>query len=97
MTRNVINVSPEITIVNAASMMLRQHISGIPVIDHGGALVGIISEGDFLRRAEIGTQRKRGRWLKFLLGPGGGAADFVRAHGVKVGEIMTSNPLSVTE
>ncbi|CAN5308203.1 CBS domain-containing protein [soil metagenome] len=97
MTRHVITVTPETTVGDAANLMLRQHISGMPVIDRSGALVGIISEGDFLRRAEIGTQRKRGRWLKFLLGPGATAADFVRAKGVKVGEIMTPNPLTVTE
>ena len=61
MTCNVITVSPETTIVDAASMMLRQHMSSKPVIDKSGAWGGIISEGDFLRRAEIGAPRKRGR------------------------------------
>ncbi len=97
MTRNVITVTPETTIVDAANMMLHHHISGMPVVDGRGALVGIISEGDFIRRAEIGTQRKRGRWLQFLLGPGAEASDFVRATGRKVGEIMTQSPLTVTE
>ena len=46
------------------------HVSGLPVVDDAGKLIGIISEGDFIRRAEIGTQRKRGRWLRLLLGPG---------------------------
>jgi CBS domain-containing protein len=97
MTRHVITVTPETTIVDAANLMLHNHISGMPVIDKSGALVGIISEGDFLRRTEIGTQRKRGRWLKLLLGPGAAATDFVHARGVKVGEIMTQNPLTVAE
>ena len=97
MTRNVITVTPETTVVDAANMMLNHHISGMPVVDEHGALAGIISEGDFIRRSEIGTQRKRGRWLKFLLGPGISASDFVRAKGRKVGEVMTPNPLTVTE
>ncbi|WP_295850777.1 CBS domain-containing protein [Tardiphaga sp.] len=97
MTRNVITVTPETTIIEAANMMLHHHISGMPVMDHQGVLVGIISEGDFVRRVEIGTQRKRGRWLRFLLGPGAAAADYVRAQGRKIGEIMTPNPLTVTE
>jgi CBS domain-containing protein len=97
MTRNVITVTPETPILEAANMMLQNHISGMPVVDHGGALVGIVSEGDFIRRAEIGTQRKRGRWLKLLLGPGAAASDFVRAQARKVGEIMTHDPLTVSE
>jgi CBS domain-containing protein len=77
--------------------MLQHHISGFPVVDEAGKLVGIISEGDFIRRAEIGTERKRGRWLKILVGPGRAATDFVHEQGRKVGEIMTPEPLTTTE
>jgi CBS domain-containing protein len=97
MTRNVISVKPDTFIVQAANTMLQQHISGLPVISETGRLVGIISEGDFIRRAEIGTTRKRGRWLKLLLGPGRAATDYVREQGRKVGEIMTPDPITVTE
>ena len=97
MTRQVVTVGPDTTIVEAAGTMLQNHISGLPVVDASGKLVGIVSEGDFIRRAEIGTQRKHGRWLKFLLGPGSAAGDFVREQGRKVGEIMTQKPFTVTE
>ena len=97
MTRPVISVTPETPIVEAANTMLQRHVSGLPVVDGAGKLVGIISEGDFIRRSEIGTQRKRGRWLKLILGPGKEATDFVHEHGGKVGEIMTPEPLTVTE
>jgi CBS domain-containing protein len=97
MTRPVITVTPETLIVEAANTMLQRHVSGLPVVDAAGKLVGIISEGDFIRRSEIGTQRKRGRFLKFILGPGGQATDFVHEHGGKVGEIMTPKPLTITE
>jgi CBS domain-containing protein len=97
MTRQVITVRPDTTIVEAAGIMLQNHVSGLPVVDASGKLVGIVSEGDFLRRAEIGTQRKRGRWLKFLLGPGSAAIDFVHEQGRKVGEVMTPEPFTVTE
>ena len=97
MTRPVITVSPETTIVEAADIMLRRHISGLPVVDAAGKLVGIVSEGDFIRRSEIGTQRKRGRFLKFILGPGQAAADFVHEHGCKIAEIMTAEPVTITE
>src|ERR1700719_4281869 len=92
MTRHVITVATGAPIVEAANSMLQNHISGLPVVDDAEKLVGIVSQGDFIRRAEIGTQRKRGRWLKLLLGPGRAASDFVHERGRKGGEIMTSEP-----
>jgi CBS domain-containing protein len=97
MSRNVISVKPGTSITDAANIMLHQHISGLPVVSETGKLVGIISEGDFIRRTEIGTERKGGRWLKFLVGPGRAATDYVHEQGRKVGEIMTPDPLTVTE
>ena len=90
MTRSVITIAPDATILEAAKTMLQHHVSGLPVVDAAGKLVGIVSEGDFIRRSEIGTQRKRGRWLKFLLGAGAAATDYVREHGRKVSEVMTA-------
>jgi len=97
MTRSVVTVSPETTIVDAANLMLQRHVSGLPVVDTSGKLVGIVSEGDFIRRSEIGTGRKRGRWLRFILGPGKSASDFVQEHGRKVFEVMTRSPLTIAE
>ena len=97
MTRPVITVTPQTAIVEAANTMLQKHVSGLPVADATGKLVGIVSEGDFIRRSEIGTQRRRGRFLKFILGPGQAATDFVHEHGRKVAEIMTPQPLTITE
>jgi len=97
MTRPVIAVTPETSIVEAANIMLQKHVSGLPVVDATGQLVGIVSEGDFIRRSEIGTQRKRGRWLRFILGPGKSASDFVHEHGRKISEVMTKSPLPITE
>ena len=97
MTRPVISVTPDTKVADAANTMLGKHISGLPVIDATGKLVGIVSEGDFIRRSEIGTQRKRGRFLNFILGPGKAAADFVHEHGSRVDEIMTTQPLTITE
>jgi CBS domain-containing protein len=97
MTRSVTAISPDATILEAANTMLRQHVSGLPVVNAGGQLVGVVSEGDFIRRSEIGTQRKRGRWLKFLLGAGAAATDYVHEHGRKVSEVMTGDPITVAE
>ncbi len=97
MTQHVITIGADAPIAVAVDTMLRHHVGGLPVVDAGGDLIGIVSEGDFIRRAEIGTQRKRGRWLSFLVGADRIAADFVRSHGRKVGEIMTPDPLTMSE
>jgi CBS domain-containing protein len=97
MTRDVITATPDTSIVDAATMMLQHHVSGLPVVDADKKLVGIVSEGDFLRRAEIGTGRKRSRWLQFFAGPGRAGADFVHEQGRKVGEVMSRNPITVSE
>jgi CBS domain-containing protein len=95
MTRNVVTVSPETPVIEAARTMLQHHVGGLPVVDASGKLVGMVTDGDFVRRAELGTELPRGRWLGRLFGRH--ATDFVRAHGRKVGDIMTLNPVTVAE
>ena len=97
MTINVITVSPETSLVAVAETMLNHHLSGLPVLDRTGALVGIVSESDFMHRAEIGTQRKRSRWLQFVVGPGREADEFVRERGRKAEDIMTRDVRTVDE
>ena len=97
MTRQVITVTADAAIVDAAHKMLQHHISGLPVVNEAGNLIGIVSEGDFMRRKEIGTQKKRGRWLEIFVGPGKTATDFVHEQGRKVENIMTPDPCTVTE
>ena len=97
MTRRVVSIGPDATIFEAARLMLQNRISGLPVVDPAGKLIGMVTEGDFLRRAETGTERHRPRWLEFVLGPGRAAADFTHSHGRKVDEVMSDTPLSVSE
>ncbi|MBR0794996.1 CBS domain-containing protein [Bradyrhizobium jicamae] len=97
MSRNVITVKADTSILEAATMMVDHHISGLPVVDACGKLVGIVSESDFLRRSEIGTQRHRPRWLQFLVGPGRAADEFVHERGRRVGAVMSIDPVTVTE
>ena len=97
MTRPVISIEPGTSVQQAAQLMLQRRISGLPVIDKTGHLVGIVTEADFLRRAETGTQRRRARWLEFLMGPGRAADEYVHTHGRKVEEVMTPDPETVAE
>jgi CBS domain-containing protein len=77
-------------IVEAGRLMLQYRISGLPVTDDG-TVVGIVTEGDLLRRAETGTQRRRSPWLSRLVGPAHLAGDYVDAHARKIGEVMTTD------
>ena len=97
MTRDVISIDPGATVLQAARLMLQHHISGLPVVDKDGKLVGVLSEGDFLRRRETRTEHKRSRWLEFLMGPGRIAAEYSHSHGSKVAEVMTTEVQTVDE
>src|SRR5262249_32329231 len=89
MTPDVVSVPADASVVMAAQLMLQKQISGVPVIDDRGNLVGIVTEGDFLRRAETGTGRQRPRWIEFFIGSGRLADEDVRVSGRKVRDIMT--------
>jgi CBS domain-containing protein len=94
MTSRPIAVTPEMTVAEAARRMLEHRISGLPVVDDAGALIGIVTEGDLLRRAETGTEKHRPRWLELLLPSGRLAADYIEAHARRVSEVMTTDVIS---
>lgn len=96
MTRNAISVQPRTTVIDAARIMLANHVSGLPVLDEAGMLVGVVTEGDLLRRAEIGTEGEQAGWLKALLQPGAVAADYVATHSRHVSGVMTHTPIFTT-
>jgi len=96
MTWGAITVGPDESVAHAVQLMLQNKVSGLPVVDDKGRLVGIVTEGDFLRRGELGTQRQRPRWLEFLLGPGRLAAEYVQASGQKVAQVMTPEVKTIT-
>jgi CBS domain-containing protein len=97
MTTGVITVAPDTPVIQAVQLMLQHKISGLPVVDAQGSLVGIVSEGDLLRRVETGTQRRRPRWLEFLIGPGRLADEYVQASGRRVSEVMTGDVRTASE
>jgi CBS domain-containing protein len=96
MTSFVVTVRPDATIEYAAQLMLQYRISGLPVTDSDGTVLGIVTESDLLRRAEAGTEKRHPRWVSFLIGPGRLAQEYVHSHGRKVGEVMTERVFSVT-
>ena len=97
MTLPVFSIGPNATVLQAVQLMLRHKISGLPVEDADGNLLGIVTEGDFLRRAETATERRRPNWLNFLVGPGRLADEYVHTHTRKIADVMTPEPYTVTE
>ncbi len=95
MNAPAITVGPETSVVDAAKIMLDRRVSGLPVVDVDGNLVGIVSEGDFLRRGELQTERKRSWLLEFLTSPGKLADEYVHSHGRSVEEVMTSEVVTI--
>ncbi|HLY47058.1 MAG TPA: CBS domain-containing protein [Stellaceae bacterium] len=100
MTTDVITVAPDMTVQALATLLAERGISGAPVVDAGGRLVGVISEGDLLHRAEIGTARRhrvrrRSWWLDHFASDL--ARDYVKSHGRTVNDIMTRAVVTVTE
>jgi CBS domain-containing protein len=95
MHNDVLSVNLDTSVVEAARTMLRHKISGLPVIDWSRRLVGILTEGDLLRRSEIGTERHRSNWLELLLGPGRVAEEYTAEHARKVSEVMSDQVVAV--
>ena len=96
-TTNLVTVGPEATVADVAKLLLDRHISGVPVVDADQRILGILSEGDLLRRVENDTAARHSWWLAKLLSGRDKAADYVKAHGRKVSEIMTRNVLTIGE
>ena len=94
MTTPVVAITASASVAEAADLMLTRNIRCLPVVGDDGSLAGIISEGDFLRRGELGTRRARPRWLEFLVGPGKLADEYVRSSGRRVAEVMTASVVS---
>ena len=97
MTYGAIGVPESESLAGAVETMLRSRVSALLVFDADKALSGILSEGDLLRRSELGSERKRPHWLELLIGSGRLAEAYAHEHGRKVGEVMTPNVETIAE
>jgi CBS domain-containing protein len=93
MTRDLVSLMPGHSVRHAAQIMIEHRVSGVPVVEND-KVVGMLTEGDLLRRVEHGTD---GRSLHFLLSPAGAARDFVRTHSWRVADVMSSPVVTVVE
>lgn len=97
MSMNVISVSPETDIHEVAKTLLDNHVSAVPVVDDQGKLLGIVSEGDLIRRRESGTERQSSWWLRLFENPNELAQEYVKEHGRTAEDVMTRKVFTVTE
>ncbi|MBM6581718.1 CBS domain-containing protein [Microvirga sp. BT689] len=97
MTRDVISVSTATPVSEIASILAGKRISSVPVVGIDGRLVGIVSETDLIRRAEIGTERRRSWWHKVFPDAQATASDYVRTHGRKAQHVLTSRIVTAAE
>jgi CBS domain-containing protein len=101
MTTNVVTTGPDTSVQAVATLLSERGISGVPVVDSDGRMIGIISEGDLLHRAETGTERRterrRVRWLDSIASDQDLARDYVKSHGRTARDIMTREVISVAD
>jgi len=97
MSTSVVTTTPEMTVEGVAQLMINHRISGVPVVAGDGQLVGIVTEGDLLRRAETGTERRRSRWSEWLSSGPRLAAEYIKSHARRVDDIMTREVVKVGE
>jgi CBS domain-containing protein len=96
MTPNVVSVGMDAPVPDIATLMLERRISAVAVVDGEGRAVGVVSEGDLIRRPELETDKPRSRWLHFLLSYDDEARDFVKTHGLSAQDVMSRPALGVT-
>ncbi|SDG43895.1 CBS domain-containing protein [Paraburkholderia phenazinium] len=97
MTTTVVSVKPEMTVREAAKVLVDHGISGAPVLDADGHLVGILSEGDLIHRTELETAERRRSWWLDHLSASRDAVDYVKSHALTVADAMTQEVISVNE
>src|ERR1700758_4648083 len=97
MTSKVIAINQNTTVPEAAKLLAEHGISAVPVIDKHERVIGMVSEGDLLHRAETGTEHRRSWWLEMMSSTNKLAGEYIKSHSGKVKDVMTHDVLSVTE
>jgi CBS domain-containing protein len=97
MTSQVVTATPQMTVQDVAKLMINNRISSIPIVDADRQVVGIVTEGDLLRRAETGTERPRSPWSEWFSPHSRLAAEYIKSHARRVVDVMSADVVSVTE
>lgn len=95
MTRTVVSVRAWTPLKEVAQLLIDRRISGLPVVDDDGALLGVVSEGDFLMK-EQGAQAIRHRPLARIFGESRASrSNLAKIGALTAGEAMTSPALTI--
>lgn len=94
MVSPVVTIGKSATVRDVAKLLLEKRISAVPVVDDAGKVIGIVTEGDLIHRAESGTERHDSWWVRFLTDDATIAADYVKSHAMKVEDVMTPDVIT---
>ena len=97
MTSKVITVDENASVTTVAELLAERGISAVPVVDSENRVIGMVSEGDLLHRAETGTERRQSWWLEMMASTNQLTGDYIKSHSGNVKDVMTRDVLSVTE
>lgn len=97
MTTSVVSVGPGTRVEKIARLLLQHHISAVPVVDDHGRVIGMVSEGDLMRRNESGTQGRIAWWLDLLAGPEERARMYLKSRGLTARDVMTRKVITAGE
>ncbi len=97
MTSTVVSVTSNVAVMEVARLMLDRGVSAVPVVDADGKLIGMVSEGDLMRRKETGTERHHPWWLRAFTDTEDLAKEYIKSHAMKAKDVMTTNVVSVSE
>lgn len=92
----VVTATPDHTVQEAAALMVEHGVSGLPVVDKSGQLVGMVSESDLMRHVEAGTDHHRSWWLRALMGRESLAREYVKENARRVADVMTKTVITAT-
>ena len=96
MTTNVVSVEPDMEIREIAGLLLEHRISAVPVVNDDMRIVGLVSEGDLVRRFETGTDNRHSWWLADAFSTRDKTADYIKSHGRKASDVMTETVITVS-
>ncbi|QIE47724.1 CBS domain-containing protein (plasmid) [Pseudohalocynthiibacter aestuariivivens] len=95
MTRNVITATADATVEEVTALMMANHVSAVPIIDEDGIILGLVSEGDLMRRVEGATRAQKSWWLSLLYGSDATAGDFIAIRSRRVKDVMTRSVIVI--
>jgi len=98
MNVNVVTVAPDSDIKEIAKLLAERHVSAVPVVDQERYILGIVSEGDLIRRADRSTFKgPKSWWLALVASPEKQAKEYIRDHGTRAEDVMSREVITVSE